>query len=111
MRLKLELGRRMWARKLPAWVVAGALSGLGALSGMDAVAAVPGTLSVQGGLLSAGGGPVSDGNYNMTFSIYKDALGGSPVVTEGPVVVSVKNGAYAWQLGSKNAVKIGRAHV
>ena len=67
MRLKLELGRRMWARKLPAWVVAGALSGLGALSGMDAVAAVPGTLSVQGGLLSAGGGPVSDGNYNMTL--------------------------------------------
>jgi subtilisin-like proprotein convertase family protein len=66
-----------------------------------AQAAVPSTMSVEGSLYSSGGGPAADGNYNIVFSLYKDAVGGNPVYAEGPVIVSVKGGLFSYILGSK----------
>ena len=40
---------------------------LGALWGTVAVAAVPATVLVEGALVSTGGGPVADGDYDVTL--------------------------------------------
>jgi subtilisin-like proprotein convertase family protein len=72
-----------------------------ALVAAPAVAAVPATTMIEGSLSSVGGGPVVDGFYDVTFALYKDELGGNPLYTEGPVTISVKNGMWTWQLGSK----------
>jgi subtilisin-like proprotein convertase family protein len=66
-----------------------------------AQAAVPSTMSIEGSLYSSGGGAAADGNYNIVFSVYKDAVGGNPVFAEGPVVVSVKNGLFSYVIGTK----------
>lgn len=65
-----------------------------------AFATVPQTVVVEGLLQSAAGGPAADGNYKITFAIYKDAVGGNPVWTETASVVAVKGGVFSWQLGS-----------
>jgi hypothetical protein len=64
------------------------------------MAAVPATVLVEGALTATGGGPAADGNYNVTFSLYSEA-GGNPVWTEVQVPISVKNGLFAYGLGSK----------
>ena len=66
-----------------------------------AVAAVPTVGSVEGVLTSGGGGPAADGQYQVTFAIYSAPTGGNAVWTEGPVAVTVKNGQFGWQIGSK----------
>ena len=73
---------------------------------LPATAAVPTTSLVEGTLTSTGGGPAADGNYQVTFNLYKDAQAAAPYWTEGPVAVSVKNGAFAWQLGSTVPVDV-----
>jgi subtilisin-like proprotein convertase family protein len=78
-------------------LVAGALMA----APFSAQAAVPSTMSIEGSLYSSGGGPAADGNYNIVFSVYKDAVGGNPVYAEGPVVVNVKNGLFSYVVGSK----------
>ncbi len=74
------------------------------LSPALAMATTPSLVNVEGSLHSAGGGPAADGSYNITFGIYKDALGGNPVFTEGPISVGVKNGLFAYQLGTGKAI-------
>ncbi len=69
-----------------------------------AQAAVPTTTSIEGTLFSSGGGPAADGNYNVVFSIYKDASGGAAVYSEGPVAVALKGGLFTYQIGSKTAL-------
>jgi cysteine-rich repeat protein len=65
-----------------------------------ALATVPATVTAEALLSSTGGGPVADGNYAVTFALYKDAQGGAPVWTEGPVQVVVKGGALSQSLGT-----------
>lgn len=77
---------------------------LGLLCGKVAQAAVPSALTADGVLTSQGGGPVADGNYAVTFSIYKNDAGGSSVWSEGPLQVAVKNGAFSQALGTTNPV-------
>ncbi|MFZ4576897.1 MAG: proprotein convertase P-domain-containing protein [Myxococcota bacterium] len=66
-----------------------------------AFAAVPKLIDVHGGLYAVGGGPISDGAYQMTFSIYPSAIGSSAAYVEGPTGVTVKNGVFQYTLGTK----------
>ncbi len=78
------------------------LSGIGvacAMGAAPAMAAMPATVGVEGALYSAGGGPAADGSYNVTFSLYKDALTANATWTEGPVQIAVKNGLFVYALG------------
>jgi subtilisin-like proprotein convertase family protein len=70
-----------------------------------ASAAVPTSTMVEGFLTSVGGGPVVDGYYDIAFALYKEEFGGNPLFTEGPVPVTVKNGMWSWQLGSKTPLQ------
>ena len=86
-----------------------ALVALGLFCAAVAQAAVPSALTADGVLTSQGGGPVADGNYAVTFVIYKDAAGGAPVWSEGPLQVAVKNGAFSQVLGAVKPVDAGVA--
>ena len=62
-------------------------------------AAAPTTTAVEGILTAAGGGPVSDGDYQMTFAIYDKIDQAQASWTEGPLKVSVKGGRFGQILG------------
>jgi len=62
------------------------------------LAAVPNTWAVDGALSAAGGGPVADGNYAITFSLYAAASGGQAVWSE-PSTVQVVGGHFHAALG------------
>jgi subtilisin-like proprotein convertase family protein len=64
-----------------------------------ASAAVPTTLAVEGAMAASTGGPATDGGYNLTFSLYKDAQAASPLWSE-TIAVSVKNGLFVTALGN-----------
>jgi cysteine-rich repeat protein len=94
-----------------------ARGGLGARSGLvgvvalvallgagPAAAAVPTTLLFEGVLLGAGGGPVSDGPYKLSFALYDVDKGGTALWSEGPSDVAVSAGAFAAVLGATSAL-------
>jgi len=64
-------------------------------------AQIPQTMSYQGVLADAGGAPVADGSYDLTFSIYDVATGGVALWTETQSV-AVVNGVFSVILGSVN---------
>ncbi len=66
--------------------------------------ALPGILGAQGTLQSQGGGPVADGDYNFTFSLYPQSTGGVALWSEGPVAITVKGSLFSWPLGSTLAI-------
>jgi subtilisin-like proprotein convertase family protein len=66
--------------------------------------AVPATVAANGALQSAGGGPVPDGGYAMTFALYKSATGGKALWKEGPVTVGVQGGQFTRLLGTIEAL-------
>ncbi len=70
-------------------------------------ATVPQAVVVEGLLQSAGGGQAADGNYKLTFALYKDAVGGTPVWTETAAAIAVKGGMFTWQLGSATPLSAG----
>ncbi len=81
------------------WVAvlfAGALSCLA----LPSAAAVPSTLQAEGTLTGNGGGAVADGTYAITFALYETQQGGAPLWQEGPLAVTVKNGAFVQTLGT-----------
>jgi len=65
-----------------------------------AVAEVPQMISVQGKLTDSLGNGVTDGNYQITFSIYNAAVGGSVLWSSGIQTVPVARGLFTYQLGS-----------
>ena len=65
-----------------------------------ALADVPPMINYQGKLLQPSGAPVADGTYQMTFSIYNVATGGTALWTETNPSVQVKGGLFAALLGS-----------
>lgn len=61
--------------------------------------AVPSKISYQGQLQGSNGLLVTDGNYTMTFSLFPQAIGGSPMWSETNVI-SVGKGLFNTYLGS-----------
>ena len=66
--------------------------------------AVPGQLQVEGVLLSSGGAPAADGDYDVTFSLYAAASGGTAVWSEGPNKIKITGGRFAATLGGSKAI-------
>jgi hypothetical protein len=64
-----------------------------------ASAQIPQTMSYQGVLTDGAGTPVSDGSYNVTFSLYAAASGGTAIWTETQSV-QVTGGIFSVILGS-----------
>ncbi|MEM6771228.1 MAG: hypothetical protein AAF597_11645, partial [Bacteroidota bacterium] len=58
------------------------------------------TISVQGTLKDAEGASVADGTRSITFRLYQQADGGTPVWEETANDVRVVGGIYSHQLGS-----------
>ena len=63
----------------------------------------PRILSYQGSLLEPGGEPVVDSTYDMRFSIYDVALGGTALWTETDAAVEVTDGLFSTILGDGTA--------
>jgi len=66
---------------------------------------VPKTLSYQGVLTGANGNPVPNGNYQLTFRIYTEASGGSPLWVETQSA-NVQNGVFSVILGKASALNL-----
>ncbi len=93
------MGKHRW-RQLLGGVLGGALT----LWAVQDGAALPATVGTSGALTSAGGGSAADGTYALTFGLYKEAQGGVPLWSEGPVLLVVKNGQFSHALGSSKAL-------
>ncbi|HSS48285.1 MAG TPA: tail fiber domain-containing protein [Thermoanaerobaculia bacterium] len=76
-------------------------SGLGTA---EAVADVPDSINYRGILRSAGGSPVTDGSYTVTFKIYDVASGPSPAVWTESKRVTTAGGLFSTFLGSVTAL-------
>jgi|GEM_PF-5414702 len=70
-----------------------------ALTPTLALAATPAKINYQGLLTNAGGTPVSNGSYSVTFKIYTDSIGGIALWTETKFVTT-SSGLFSTMLGS-----------
>ncbi len=64
--------------------------------------AAPTILALQGHLATASGGPVSDGKYGLSVSLYDAAEAGATLFKEKFVGVAVSGGIFAVELGADN---------
>ena len=65
------------------------------------------TRSYQGrklGREATGDGPVSDGDYILSFGLYEAKKEGVALWQEGPEIISVKGGAFSYLLGSSKPI-------
>ncbi|MFZ4580758.1 MAG: proprotein convertase P-domain-containing protein, partial [Myxococcota bacterium] len=93
--------RHVWWNWMPTQaLLTVALVAVGVAGGGDALAAVPQATLIEGSLNSTLGGPVADGDYDVTFALYADAEGGDALWTEGPVKIAVAGGRLAHRMGS-----------
>lgn len=94
--------------RIPPWHLTALFMGLllatCALLG-PAASALPDTSAVEG-ILQSQAGPAADGQYNAVFSIYADDTSPAPLWSEGPAVLTVKNGLWQWPLGSKKPIDL-----
>jgi hypothetical protein len=67
------------------------------------------TFNFQGKLNNSLGSPVPDGNYLMTFLIYADSVGGTPLWTESHPTVHVGSGFFGVDLGSTTPCSLSLA--
>jgi hypothetical protein len=67
------------------------------------------TFNFQGRLSDASGNPVPHGSYQMTFFIYADSIGGTPLWTETHSAVPVDSGYFNVQLGSTTPCSLSLA--
>ena len=67
-------------------------------------AAVPTTVAIEGRLMTAQGGPVADGDYAATFSLYAKQASQQALWTETVAKLAVKGGVFRHALGSVKAV-------
>ncbi len=70
------------------------------------VEAIPELINYQGYLTDDGGNPVADGDYQLTFRIYDQEVGGVPLWTEGYPAVSVSGGLFNVVLGGVTPLTI-----
>ena len=94
--------RSLMARPRPATLAAALLAG--ALLVASGAAAAPTTLALQGALTSAGGGPVSDGTYGLSVSIWDAAQDGQSLYGENIVGAQVSGGSLHVVLGADKQV-------
>lgn len=64
-------------------------------------------LSIQGTIQKSFGGAVDDGEYSLTFNLYEQLTGGSPVWTETNDKIEVISGVYSAELGTITPLNIG----
>ncbi len=76
-----------------------------ALMTLPAFAAAPNTVTTEGLLHAKGGGPVSDGTYGFTFSLYTVASGGKAVWTE-TTKLKVAKGEFSYVLGATKPLNV-----
>ena len=88
--------------RIAAFALLVALLGL-ALS--PAGATMPRTMNYQGVLKDAGGSPVPDGNYSLTFRIYSASSGGTALWTEAQTL-AVQDGILNAVLGNMTALTL-----
>lgn len=69
------------------------------LSAPAATADIPRKMSYQGYLATAGGAPVTDGTYQLNFTLYDSAGGGTALWGETHASVSVESGVFHAILG------------
>ena len=72
----------------------------------QAKAQIDPTLSIQGILKKSNGVAVDDGNYSVTFKLYKVATGGTAVWTETQSDVEISSGIYSATLGIVNPLNV-----
>lgn len=72
-----------------------------------ALAVVPAVVPLDGRLVTAGGGPVSDGEYLVTFSLYGSADALVPTWQEKVNKLVIKGGAFSYELGAVKALDQG----
>lgn len=65
------------------------------------------TLSIQGTIQKSFGGAVDDGKYSLTFKLYTEESGGTPVWSETQDGVEVIGGVYSALLGAANPLNAG----
>ncbi len=63
-------------------------------------ATVPSHISYQGKVDDTSGQPMSSGNYQMTFSLFRTAVGGTAVWSSGSQTVAVNEGLFSYELGA-----------
>ena len=73
-----------------------------------AFAQAPILLNYQARLSDNAGNPVPDGNYQITFAIFEDSTGGTPVWSETYPAVHTSNGFFDVNLGSTEPFDDGR---
>ena len=71
----------------------------------SALADAPSAVQIQGVMSTAGGAPVSDGKYSLTFSLYNSQTGGIALWTEVIPSVTVTGGRFESAL-VRSALKV-----
>jgi hypothetical protein len=66
----------------------------------------PGLINYQGMLTEPGGAAVADGDYDVTFAVYPDSVGGNALWSESRVV-AVQGGLFSELLGSVTPLAAG----
>jgi len=99
-----ELTRKLFIASTVMMIVAVALSAFNAAAVLSAplrtTTSVPSTVGFEGFLADAGGQPLPNGTYTLTFRAYDVATGGSVLWTEQQNSVQVTNGLYSVVLGA-----------
>jgi hypothetical protein len=85
-------------------VVACIIGFRGYLNAQNQNSPVPSLMNYQGRLTKPDGTPVPDGNYRLTFRMTDQPIGGNIRWSETHDPVAVRNGVFAVQLGSFNAL-------
>ncbi len=71
----------------------------------NAALAAPSTLQFEGALRSVGGGPATDGPYDLTIAVYAEAQGGVALWSE-KTKATVAGGTFAVALGATQALNV-----
>lgn len=74
---------------------------------LQSAVSVPNLVGFEGFIADAGGNPVTDGSYAMTFAVYNVASGGAALWSETHASAEVTDGLYAVTLGSVTAFPAG----
>jgi hypothetical protein len=70
---------------------------------------IPKIISYQGKVTDAGGTPVADGDYSMTFTIYDAPTGGTSLWSSGAMTVAADVGIFSVLLGESPQPSLGLA--
>lgn len=75
------------------------------LCSLDVLRAQSG-LIVQGAIQNASGTPLPDGNHRISFRLYENETGGTPVWSETQASVPVSGGLYSTSLGASSPLSV-----